>query len=100
MTTSQTLNRRLLRVALVWIAVVLVLYVGESSNALRLSPRISLAKLVACLIGVAVALWYLWRTPCAHCQKALGWVAWSRSANAGDTPCPNCGVSIDRDARH
>jgi peptidoglycan/LPS O-acetylase OafA/YrhL len=93
--TRQRLNRRILRGWLLFLA--LAFAVGLTV-ALQLQSGKTLWLMAMVVIGFALYILSICRTPCLHCRKALGWraLAWiPPNALNNSPPCPRCGESID-----
>ena len=97
MTTREMLNRRFYRGMLCIIPMAIALGIWQTTSPIWTTHIAVIAIGLGCL---AIVLRYKWQTSCAQCGKPLGWMAmsWMPAQDANTSPpCPNCGVSIDRD---
>jgi hypothetical protein len=100
MTTRDALRRRLWRARLAVIVLLLGLIAVDSFWVITGSLQ-SLLKSTA-LLGLGLGGLYVYLTPCLHCRRPLGVIAFrvmggraSRGVAAAE--CRNCGSSIDRE---
>jgi len=101
MTTREHLRRRVWRARYGVIALLLGL-IALQTLVTRLGVLDQLLRPTA-LLGLGVAVLYLYLSPCLNCRKPLGLTAFRimggapRRASATTAHCPHCEASIDRD---